>query len=1170
MATTVPPSVPAQASQKAAQRSALIREPKTAAMGPLLEIVQAVNNDAWIASMRTAKSAAPATITPAPTAQSFVDYWCDHPQFPGDGNMEAHPEIISGWFQGLNDTLKTQCFSLEEENYSSWARDTNPKRQSLWRPIATPPCCNVYCDIKASAVELFYWPKSSALQNVTTLVDSTGFTFTYPSVYVVYQQLSASNDCGVLGRTFASLTKAYASDAIMTLKPNGAYGLSNSLDYNDLWTNCTSRAPTTNLPNWEQVHCHPSIAYPKGLESMDPAWSTCHPGNFASVFDPPRALTPGAAMGGAKVTPNPSTSVAATPAPVITQPAPVQTPSSVPPANNGPVSDPPTPSKQVSTSEDPPIDHSLPDQGLPTGPQKTSSTFADLPAQNNQPAANNQPANNQPANNQPANNQPAPGDPGQSSQAQSSGSNDPGSATKANTAPGAMKDQAHDGSSGSKDPIVAAWGQANAAAPSTATTFLGYAIQAASSSGIALVNGQPISQGGDVVSISGAPMALQSNDDLLIGSSTLPSFLPVPNPIIGQSNPPPVINAGGQPATVLQNGVVIAGTTLSPNAPAITVAGKPVSLGAQGLVVGSSTVSLPTLAQAPVFSAGGQPLIVLPSGIAIAGTTLVPQAPPITIGDTTISLGTNGLVVETSTIPLGPLATIAGTQYSVGPGGLVVGSTQVALPGSPYPSAVTIAGQTYVISQGAEGVVLAGTTVGLGQSAITIAGVQVSVGSDGLVVGTSTIPLPSSVSLPSAVTIAGQAYAVTKVADGIVIAHTTILSGQSPVTISGTPVALASSRLIIGSSTISLQANVTSPSTPGGLGGQIISGLGGPAPSTADGPQSTGLPRNTTTGKSSNGTELFRGEGCKVGVQWQLSHHTTGSHHSSNRQPTPSPTSQALSHHTTASHHCSHHSSHHSSHNQTSTPTPPSQQLSLHTHNPSQPTIQFTSPSGTTYTLHLPSSPRTLLTQIHTLAHSQRSSLPTHTTAQSLLLHAYRDAYVTQIATSGRALIVAIKGRNKELLAEEALQTDREEGRGSEVLGYADNGSGGWAVVVRVWDSKFNERLRGRGAVDLERRIREGRLGGGDSGRVDEGGSGSRAVTSATWRSERDRGILRSRSVQNTRGHERMSGRGERDAGVDERRREERRPMQMSAATTIFSRHWNRSEGRWGFSGVRR
>ncbi|KAI9788228.1 MAG: hypothetical protein M1835_002380, partial [Candelina submexicana] len=144
------------------------------------------------------------------------------------------------------------------------------------------------------------------------------------------------------------------------------------------------------------------------------------------------------------------------------------------------------------------------------------------------------------------------------------------------------------------------------------------------------------------------------------------------------------------------------------------------------------------------------------------------------------------------------------------------------------------------------------------------------------------------------------------------------------------------------------------------------------------------------------------------------------------------------------------------------------------------------------------------------------------------------------------------------------------EGRRSEVLGYADDGRGGWAVVVRVWDGRFNEGLRGRGAVDLEGRIGEGRKRVVSAGGDDEGGSASRAVTSATWRSERDGGMLRNRSVQNTRGDERMGGRGERDAGVDESRRGEGRPMQMGAGTSIFSRHWNRSEGRWGFSAVRR
>ncbi len=95
----------------------------------------------WWEAERAASSAAkagvPITITSAPAGpQPFIDYWCGHPGFPLGGNMEAHPEIISGWFAGLNDSLKTQCFSLEEENFSSWAADTNnPKRSETWEPI---------------------------------------------------------------------------------------------------------------------------------------------------------------------------------------------------------------------------------------------------------------------------------------------------------------------------------------------------------------------------------------------------------------------------------------------------------------------------------------------------------------------------------------------------------------------------------------------------------------------------------------------------------------------------------------------------------------------------------------------------------------------------------------------------------------------------------------------------------------------------------------------------------------------------------------------------------------------------------------------------------------------------------------------------------------------------
>ncbi|KAI9719832.1 MAG: hypothetical protein M1812_003321 [Candelaria pacifica] len=633
-------------------------------------------------------SATPVTITPTPTIEPFVDYWCSFHRVPnqlGEKGVEDHPEVASGYFakDNTNNTERGLEWGLE------------------WGPIVTPPCCNVYCDIKASAVELVYWPKSSASLNISTLVDSTGFTFTLSSVYVVYKHLSAYNDCGVLGQTFASLTKAYKSDAILT--HFGGIGEQLPLNYDDLWENC-----------------------------------------------------------GAKATPDLSISMAATPAPVITQHDPVKTPTNVPAVNNGPVNNPPDPSKQESTSsKDPPANVPLPNQAAPSGPKETSSAPVILAA---------------------------------GSQANTGNGVDPGSPTGASPAPQAEKDPAHVKSEGFINPGVAAGGQMSvvsgsngpfsqpvssspaAAAPWTATPDSEHAIHAPSASSVIVDDGQSITQGGSPISISDAPVALQSNGNLV------------------------------------------------------------------GLVVGTSTVSL--------FNSSN------PSSVTIAG-----QSYPM-------SQVADGIVIAGTTLRSGqPAFTIAGVQVSVSSGGLLVGASTVAISSSSFPSSVIIAGHAYAVSQAPDGIVITGTTIRVGQSAVTIEGMQVSAVINGLVVGTSTISLPLNSPLPSTVTIAGQAYGVTMVADGILIAGMTIQLGQTPVTISGTPVGLMSSVLIIGSSTIPLQASV-GPATPGGLGGLILSGLGGLVPSATVGSQPTSQPGLSGTGKAFNGTEFFRGDGCRVATHW--------------------------------------------------------------------------------------------------------------------------------------------------------------------------------------------------------------------------------------------------------------------------------------------------------------
>ncbi|KAL2049036.1 hypothetical protein ABVK25_010707 [Lepraria finkii] len=106
-----------------------------------------------------------------------------------------------------------------------------------------------------------------------------------------------------------------------------------------------------------------------------------------------------------------------------------------------------------------------------------------------------------------------------------------------------------------------------------------------------LVDEQSIAQGFST-RISKTPVAFQSYGDLVIGKSTVSNIinnnLPTTSPLS-----PTVFAAAGQSAIVLTNGIVIAGTTWTANAPAFTMSGICISYGTGGLVVGSSTVVLP-------------------------------------------------------------------------------------------------------------------------------------------------------------------------------------------------------------------------------------------------------------------------------------------------------------------------------------------------------------------------------------------------------------------------------------------------------------------------------------------------------------------------------------------------------------------------------------------------
>ena len=153
--------------------------------------------------------------------------------------------------------------------------------------------------------------------------------------------------------------------------------------------------------------------------------------------------------------------------------------------------------------------------------------------------------------------------------------------------------------------------------------------------------------------------------------------------------------------------------------------------------------------------------------------------------------------------------TVSGTPISLGAAGLVVGSSTIPLPAS---SVYTVGDQTFAANP--TGFVLGGTSMKPGGPPVTISGTTVSLGSSGnLVIGTNTFALPSSSGSP-VFTVGGQTFTANPTA--INIAGTSIIKGGPGITVSGTPISLGASGLVIGTSTISLPQSTNAVFKVGG------------------------------------------------------------------------------------------------------------------------------------------------------------------------------------------------------------------------------------------------------------------------------------------------------------------------------------------------------------------
>ena len=486
------------------------------------------------------------------------------------------------------------------------------------------------------------------------------------------------------------------------------------------------------------IHCSPLLQLPAGLQSINPAWATCVSSMEWDVtgyaVDPPRALIPASALTPAQTEAADPTTTAA-PVSLASQTLPSKTVLPSPPILIGGPSNDPLDDNHPSTringagangspgGQDPFTTHDPPAASSPSAetrplPMNSPNPRSTAP-QGNDPTKDPSPAGNiVPAGSNVASvDDTTAEDHASVSHSQLLGSDQHAGTDLTNSRNGNVD------SSKDPSPIDQHLGDASAmkttakidpagvGTPFT-TTIGGHVVQAVSSARVVLMDGQSVSRGGGSMTISDTPIALHSNGDLMFGTSIAGVALSGPATF--------VTTIGGHviQAAPLPGNIIIDGRSVTRGGGSIAVSSTPIALHLDGnLVLGTSTVPnfLSNLGPIPatVVTAADQSFTIYANRVAIAGTTLTANSAAITLAGTPISLGAHILVVGTSTI---------------------------SLPSPPPTSVITIAGQPYPISQAANGISIASTTLQIGQPAITISGTPIALGSSGLVVaGTSTV-----------------------------------------------------------------------------------------------------------------------------------------------------------------------------------------------------------------------------------------------------------------------------------------------------------------------------------------------------------------------------------------------------------------------------------------------
>ena len=654
-----------------------------------------------------------------------------------------------------------------------------------------------------------------------------GITFKWPSVYVEFHTVMASDACRQIGQQYTSLMFSYAPEELSSI--DGVEDKTLPFNFADLpCPPSTFVGPNMFVGNArkqiERARTYrPVILGPeKKLKSLDPEWSSCSLINVGNGYDPPRALTPEGRLvptQGAQLLKAPEEAIQprppgdkARPANALLVPQPEETQAPDDPGQQSQI-DP-----QLDPLVDTEIDPALPQLDINDPVDSKDSTPQQNPETQPKPNPQADPQKNSPSglqqDSQPIrqpNLQPEP--PAQPQpQAQAQPQPKPGRPPSPPKAPAPAANPAA--------PIPPALAPAPGPQPATLkqdapVIYNGQTIKP--NAPPVTIGDQPVQviDGSIHVGSSAAPVPqqiLQKGDPVVAGGVTL-----TPAPRIASDAPPPKaatvggltflaedppklaqpqalapITAGGmtfQPVDTLQ-------AQARPGQPGnpFNAVEKPTMINGQAYtpvakVNNPAIPGNPRNPPAPPFNLdAGEGGVVIPPGAPIvrAGTTYAPvvggvPATPLQLGSVAgkpIVGDANQAVVDGKTIKAGHSpVNIKGTPVALGDQGLIIGTSTIAIPGGRNTDAGAFA--------------INGQTISPNGPAITVSGTHISLGPSNLIVGSSTIPITAPAFLPSS-------------RRGFSISGTAVTENGPPITVAGTRISLDPNGVIIGDNSIAL------------------------------------------------------------------------------------------------------------------------------------------------------------------------------------------------------------------------------------------------------------------------------------------------------------------------------------------------------------------------------